>query len=341
MADVQKQCEKFHDTIRVDYDMAGTLQEKRDIVVKKIKRYLRENGHPTCEVLLQGSYKMKTGVQPIAELEYDIDIGLRFAIHEDDYDAATVRGWVYAAVSDHTMKVESKGPCIRVYYSKGFHLDLVTYAVWEEYGKDVYRLAHKTNGWRKADPPGLLDYVNNYRENFKDTEDGATQTDQFRRCVRCLRRWNDVRMPYEADKKPTGLAYVLLAIQRGLVRHLFWDGRPDDRAALAALVRKLAGTWGRLKADKPTPEYEDILSKLDDDDMADLKRDLGKLADALEEAGRKTDVAEACEILRKQFGSDFPVPVAATEAKSLSAVVAMARGMSEPPPVRVGFGKWQ
>lgn len=341
MADMQKQFEKFHETIRVDYDMSSTLREKRDIVVERIKKYLRDNGHPTCEVLLQGSYKMKTGVQPVEELEYDIDIGLRFYIHEDDYDAATVRGWVYKAVSDHTMRVESRGPCNRVYYAKGFHLDLVTYAVWEVYGKEVYRLAHKTNGWRKADPPGLLDYVNKYRENFKDTEDGATQTDQFRRCVRYLRRWNDLRMPFEADIKPTGLAYVLLAIQRGLARHTFWDGRPDDRAALANLVRKLAGTYGRLRADKPTPEFEDILAKLDDDDMTDLKRDLGKLADALEEAGQKTDVAEACQILREQFGNDFPVPVSEASAKSFWAAIGVARGMSEPPPVRVGFGKWQ
>lgn len=129
MADVQKQFEKFHETIRVDYDMSSELREKRDIVVEKIKKFLREKGLPSCEVLLQGSYKMKTSVQPIEDLEYDIDIGLRFAIHEDDHDAATVRGWVYDAVSDHTMRVEDKGPCVRVYYAKGYHLDLVTYAV--------------------------------------------------------------------------------------------------------------------------------------------------------------------------------------------------------------------
>ncbi|MFO0806456.1 MAG: nucleotidyltransferase [Gemmataceae bacterium] len=337
MADVQKQFEKFHDTIRVDYDMAGTLQEKRDIVVKKLKKWMKDNGKPTCEVLLQGSYKMKTGVIPIADLEFDIDIGLRFAIHENDYPAATVRGWVLAAVDDHTMSVEEMGPCIRVNYSKGFHLDLVSYAVWEEYGKDVYRLAHKTNGWRKADPPGLLDYVNNYRENFKDTGDGATQTDQFRRCVRCLRRWNDERMPYESDNKPAGLAYVLLSIQRGLYKHVFSDGRPDDRAALTALTRTLAQTYGRLQAKKPTPEYEDILARLDEKSMTSLKTDLGKLADALDAAGRETDVVQACKMLRKEFGDDFPIPPA--EAKNLTEAVAMARGSAEPPQTRVGFGR--
>jgi hypothetical protein len=319
MADVQKQFEKFHEKIRVDYDMSSELRNKRDIVVAKIKKWLKDHGKPTCEVLLQGSYKMKTGVQPIAELEYDIDIGLRFAIHEDDYPAATVRGWVYEAVNDHTMSVEEKGPCVRVNYAKGFHLDLVTYAVWEENGKDMYRLAHSTKGWRKADPPGLLDYVNAYRDKFAGTEDGATQTDQFRRCVRYLRRWNDVRTPYEDDSKPTGLAYVLLAIQKSLTKTTFLDGRSDDRAALAAFVRTLPWTYGRLQAMKPTPEYEDILGRLDEKSMNSLKTDLGKLADSLDEAGRSADPVEACKILRKVFGDDFPVPAAEETAKASAA----------------------
>lgn len=319
MADVQKQLEKFHEKIRVDYDMSRELRDKRDIVVAKVKKYLQDNGYPTCEVLLQGSYKMKTGAKPIADLEYDIDIGLRFDIHEDDYKAVTVRGWVFDAVKDHTLRVEDKGPCVRVVYEAGYHLDLVTYAVREADGKDVYRLANKKNGWRPADPPALLEYVKDYRETFKGTEDGATKTDQFRRCVRYLRRWNDVRMPYEDEMKPTGLAYVLLAIQRGLAKHAFVDGRPDDRTALAAFVRGLSWTSGRLRADKPTPEYEEVLSRLDDGAMTQLKADLSSLAAALEEAGRTADPVQACKRLCEVFGDDFPVPPPQETAKASGA----------------------
>lgn len=183
----------------------------------------------------------------------------------------------------------------------------------------MYRLAHKTNGWRKADPPRLLDYVNGYRKNFEDTQDGATKTDQFRRCVRYLRRWNDVRMPYEDEMKPTGLAYVLLAIQRGLAKRTTIDGRPEDRAALGPFVRALSNTFGRLKADKPTPEYEDILGRLDDGAMTQLKKDLGVLADALDAAGRTADPVEACTKRREVFGPDFPVPEPAESATAFRA----------------------
>jgi hypothetical protein len=310
MADIQRQFEQFHATIRIDYDMSKELREKRDIVLARTKKYLENNDKPTCRELLQGSYKMKTGVKPIKDLEYDIDIGLRFDIRESDYKADEVRGWIYEAVKDHTKRIEDKGPCVRVVYEAGYHLDLVTYAVWsDDSGSEQYRLAHKKNGWRPANPPELIEYVRNYRkQNFEDTADGTTKTDQFRRCVRALRRWNDVQMPYESNSKPTGLAFVLLAIQRELVKSTFLDGRPDDRRSLAILARSIANTLGRVTAVKPTPEYEEMFARSSEADMTDFKGRMGTLAEALEFAGNTADPVKACEKLVEVFGDDFPVP---------------------------------
>src|SRR5258706_10592738 len=139
MADVQKQFEKFHDTIRVDYDMAQDLRDPRDAIVERIRKYLQDNKLPGMSVLHQGSYKLKTGVRPIANLEHDIDVGIRFGIRSEDYPATTVRKWVYESVKEHTERTEDKGPCVRVVYKKGYHIDLVTYSVWEETGKDTYK----------------------------------------------------------------------------------------------------------------------------------------------------------------------------------------------------------
>lgn len=319
MADIQKQFEQFHDTIRVDYDMADELREKRDIVLGRLNKYLKEHDLPVPRVLLQGSYKMKTGTKPIAELEYDIDIGLRFDFHEDEHSAAQVRKWVYDAVKDHTSRVDDKGPCIRVYYEKGFHLDLVIYAVWEEKGMDQYRLAHKSGGWRPANPPALLEYVDRYRENFKGTEDNGTKTDQFRRCVRYLRRWNDVCLPFEHEEKPCGLAFVLLAVQRGLRPAIFVDDRPDDRTALEKFSNDIAQTLDRLEAKKPTPEFEDMFGRVSESEMKKLKQRFGVLRDRLREAGRTTDPINACELLKEVLGDDFPVPEPAEVAKRSNA----------------------
>lgn len=310
MADIQAQFEQFHATIRVDYEMASELRDKRDIVVKRIKKYLADNGLSTCSVLHQGSYIMKTGVKPIVDLEYDIDVGLRFDICDEDYEASKVRSWVYEAVKNHTLRVEDKGPCIRVVYEAGYHLDLVVYAVWSDLeGCTQYRLAHKKNGWCPADPPALLDYVNNHRkQNFEGTEDSASKTDQFRRCVRALRRWIDVQIPKDSDQKPAGLAFVLLAVQRHLPRSVSLDGRSDDRRSLAEFCRAVANTLGRAVARKPTPEQEDLFSRLTDPAMEKFKKGMGELADVLEFAGSTADPVEACERLARVLGDDFPIP---------------------------------
>ena len=99
---------------------------------------------------------MKTGVVPIEELEYDIDVGLEFPFDENEYGAKEVREWIYEAVDGHTDWVENKGPCVRVGYTKGYHVDLVSYASWEDLpGQTQFRMANKSNGWRPSHPPGF------------------------------------------------------------------------------------------------------------------------------------------------------------------------------------------
>ena len=43
MADIQKQFEKFHDTIRIDYELSKPLREKRDIILNRIRKHLKDN----------------------------------------------------------------------------------------------------------------------------------------------------------------------------------------------------------------------------------------------------------------------------------------------------------
>lgn len=319
MANVQKYFEQFHARIRVDYEMSSTLREKRDIILNRIRKHLTEKGRPCFKEMLQGSYKMKTGVIPIANLEYDLDVGLRFFFHEDDYDAKTVRQWVFEAIDGHTEKVEARGPCIRVTYQDGYHVDLVIYACWEdEFGSEQYRLAHKTKGWRPADPVGLLEYVREARRPYEGTEDSATKTDQFRRVVRYQRRWIDEEIPMESRSKPTGLAFVLLSIER-LQPQWSWMGLPDDRSALEALAISAANNVGRLIAHKPTPEYEDMFARLSDEEMITLKVRYGVMAKALRAADEAVDPVEACRLLQEVFGDDFPIPEPEETAKKTNA----------------------
>lgn len=315
MINVQKQFEQFHNIIRTDYEMNETLRNKRDILVDKVKNYLSEKNLPTCQRKSQGSYKMKTGVIPIDDLEYDIDVGLCFNFDENEYSAKIVRGWVFDAVEKHPAKsVDEKGPCIRVTYADGYHVDLVTYCHWFNNNEEEYRLAHKQRGWIAANPSKLVEYVNRAREAYTETEDNKTKTDQFRRCVRALRRWNDICIPYEDKAKPTGLSLVLLAINH-MTCTTSWDGKSDDRLALENLSYIVANTIGRIIAKKPTPEYEDMFSRLTDKEMDDLKQRFKELNQALVDANNKTNIHDACLRLQEVFGDDFPVPEKEDSAK--------------------------
>lgn len=320
MANVQKQFEEFHDAIRIDYDSSKPLQEKRDIILDRIRKHLSDKKRPGFKELLQGSYAFGTGIKPIADLQYDIDVALRFEIRSKDYAADTVHGWVYEAVDGHTDEVEEKGPCVRVIYAdKDYHVDLVAYAWEKPSGIETFHLAHKINGWCLANPPELLEYVKRLRKPFEgDTEDAVTKTDQFRRVVRDLKRWNDNAIPKESEDKPTGLAIVLLCAQH-LRPTLTVGGKPDDLKALLQVTNAAAGTYGRIVLKKPTPEFDDVMAKLSDKAMDDLKARFSELSTILDKAAKEADPVVACKLLRKAFGEDFPIPVAEETAKRTAA----------------------
>lgn len=321
MANVQKYFEQFHEAIRADCDSDQKLRDKRDIVLNKITKRLREAGRPCFDVLHQGSYSRnaRTGVKTIEGLRYDIDIGLRFAIEETEYPAKDVRSWVWEAVEGHTDDVQDKGPCIRVIYVDGFHLDLVSYACWtDDADQEQYRLAHKDTGWRPTDPPFLLKCIKDAREPFEQLVDSATNTDQFRRIVRYLKRWNDEQIPTESCDKPTGLGFTLLCRDR-LKPMPTWDGISDDRKALRDLASSAQSQLGRIHSYKPTPEFEDLFGRLSDTAMEKLKTRFGDMKSALDYADDEPDPVKACERLYRVFGRDFPVPKPSDTGKKTSA----------------------
>lgn len=319
MANVQKYFEKFHARIRTDYGMNITLTEKRDIILDRITAHLKKNDRPSFVRLLQGSYKMKTGVVPIEEIEYDIDVGLCFGINEEEYDAATVRSWVYEAVDGHTQSVQEKGPCIRVSYADGYHVDLVVYANWlDDDETEQFRLAHKTDGWRPSEPKDLIQYVSDKRDPFKDTKDTSTQTDQFRRVVRYQRRWIDERIPEMTDAKPPGIAFTLLMAEK-LTPRVDWSGDSDDLSALEDIALSVSSQLGRVVVNKPTQEYDDVFCRLSDEEMDDLKAGYREMYNALVAARAEVAPEKACAMLHEIFGRDFPVPEAEEVARATAA----------------------
>lgn len=295
---------KFHKNIKVETD---ELREKRDIIVDKIRNSLKNSGKPVPELLNQGSYIYGVGVKPIGGTEYDIDVGLVFPIKSSDYDAKTVRKWVYDAIATHTNNVEDRGPCIRVHYAAGYHVDLVIYSKYKDNDSvENYQLAFKNNIWRPSEPKKLKEFILDRRKPFVDTKD-SSGADQLQRVTRYLKRWNDNFIPGDSDDKPFGLATLLLVIEKLSAPCVDLKSNPNDLEALIDIVLKTKNTYGRIIIYKPTPEFEDVFSKLNDDAIGDFKNRLESLYSTLVSVRDKSDY-DAAQSLQKQFGYDFSIP---------------------------------
>lgn len=151
--------------------------------------------------------------------------------------------------------------------------------------------------------------------------------DQLRRVVRYLKRWDDERVPSESSRKPSGIAFTLYAIDHlaPIIDPL--TGKPDDLEALLRVAHS-AATGPRLRAMKPTPEYEDVFAKLSDEHMNALTRSFAALRDACLAARSRVDPRAACEILKKELGRDFPVPDAEATGHRTSAPAIITHSQS-------------
>lgn len=306
MAYLQNHFELFHNKIKVDNE---PLIEKRDIILDRIRSYLRDKGLPGFELVNQGSYIYGVGVRPIGDEEFDIDVGLAFNIATKDYpDAKVVRNWVFDAIDGHTDKVVQKGPCIRVHYAQGFHVDLVVYAKHTD-NKEIenFRLGFKDGSWKPSQPKELKQYIRDKREPFKNSKTDETGADQLQRMVRYLKRWNDKSIPGESDDKPFGLAILLLAINSLPHPHYDIYNKADDLLALRELCRKAVPAFGRIIAKKPTQEFEDTFGKISEDGMKKLIARLNDLKSVLDRAYSESNVEAAAKLLVYVFGDDFPV----------------------------------
>ena len=309
---MQKHFRKFHKAIKVETD---ELREKRDILVNKIRDSLKKAGHPLPDPLNQGSYIYGVGVFPVGNEEYDIDVGLDFPILSNNHEAAAVRKWVYDAIKDHTNNTEDRGPCIRVRYAAGYHVDLVIYARYKDTeSTENYQIAYKDNKWCPAEPKKLKDIIQKAREPFSETKDNSG-SDQFQRITRYLKRWNDLDIPGDSPDKPSGLATLLLVKKHLITPVLDSDSEADDLAALTKVVHAVKHTLGRIVVQKPTQQFEDVYSKLDDQAMTRFKDRATSLLADLEKATKETE-EKACEILRQQFGNDFPEALAKSAKNS-------------------------
>jgi hypothetical protein len=338
MANVQSQILEFDKAIRLGrFEENATLREKRDRVLNRLRdkfAALREEGKdvPTFKPFDQGSYRMGTGVQP-ADGDYDIDEGLRFECSTKDYpDPVALKVLVADALSGHTeLGTDIRRSCVTVRYKvdgeQGYHVDLAVYAYDDPDGaskrlfvaKGKRDSAEENRFWEESDALGLIAWVD---ARFADNDD---ERRQFLRTIRLLKRWKTERFSLDGNAAPSGIG---LTVAAGLwfrpsvtMDPLSKAKTVDDLAALRSLVDALVArfqwagsdnsgaTLYRLELPLPVAPWKDLFARMTVGQMTEFRARLVFLRDRLDAVIAEPDPVEACKLMRKEFGPEFPVPV--------------------------------
>ena len=210
MIDLNEYLKKYNTKIKLNETREKKLRDSRDKLKERIENEFIKNEKKKPTFKGQGSFKMKTVINPKdTSDEYDIDYGV-YLSEEDVLDAngkkktpTTVHKWVYDAVNGHTYKTENKNKCIRVKYAPGeqsysYHVDLPIY--FENEGK-CYLAVKNEDKWIESNPNNIVEW---FREEIKE----ENSSEQLRVIIRFVKSW--VKLNNWNHKKPTGLLITVL-----------------------------------------------------------------------------------------------------------------------------------
>ena len=319
MALAQSQFEKFHTTILFGYDSSEDLRTRRDTLLADLKENISEES-PSYTTFTQGSYALNTGIHPLNG-NPDMDIGVLFDCAPDDYpDPLTLKKFVRDALSRTNRTVDIRRPCVTVTYKKDGeafqHIDLAVYSKNSVNETQIAWCRELTPSadreWKPSEAQAL---TNKITGKFSGSD-----RDQFRRCVRALKRWRDEKIGH---KNAPSIGLTVAAYNWFSPRSNSLTGSSTDLVALIDLVSMVLANWGgtRLTVNLPVSPYSDLFEKMTDTQMSDLKARFETLLSALKEAEVHPDTHEACKILQGQFGKDFPVPEKSETTKKSSSGV--------------------
>lgn len=330
MANLQSEFISFHNKIKLDYDDNSGLREKRDELMDILKEHMPPNAS-SYNRFHQGSYAMHTGVKALDSGDYDIDVGIIFHASKEDYpNPVTVKKWVYDALSAEYDNVEMKKPCVTVKFAseeeneRNYHVDFAVYIDGENSEENIHHAKGKLNSdadqrcWDECDPKKLVETIQNHLSDAKDRE-------QFRRVIRYLKRWKDIKFKGQVNR-PSGIGLTVAGLsyfQPKYTQDVFSGSitkNYKDLDALEAFVQNMVNgftfVWNsdssvweeRLQVKLPTPPYNDIYEKMSVAQMKDFKEKLQNLLTKLQDAKNEEDPVEACKIIEKELGDDFPIP---------------------------------
>lgn len=299
MADLQKLFKEFNDKITLTKSKSDSLKTSRNSLRSDVKKWFSDKNKKQPKFCWQGSFAMKTVVNPINGKEYDLDDGVYIQGYEDkeldDWPApSTVHTWVKDAVKDRTKQdVIDKDTCIRVPYAAGYHIDLPIYICKD----DVAYLAHKSKGWTESDPKAFKDW-------FVGKVNSDEYGEQLRSVVKYLKTWRDYKnIPLK------GIEITILAVNS----FDKYENR-DDKSLRNTVEDMIKTLEEEFKCVKPVVPGEDLFEDASETKKNSIIEGLKTLKSNLDKAIGESDEKKASEYIRKSFGERFPLGKEATKS---------------------------
>lgn len=315
MAKLQAQFMSFNDIIKMGtYEENAILKDKRDLLINELRNSLTDEKIPDTNKSLTfskidlGSYAMNTGIKPTSG-DYDIDVGIIFDITNDEYDSNKLKKLVFNKLNKHHNRtVEFNKPCITVNYASGYHVDLAIYSKNNDnhhiaWGKEF---STENRKWWIADPKGLKQWIS-------DVATEAEHKKQFRRIARFLKKWKAKAFSNNGNNAPPSIGLTIQA------RTAFRYQIDCDLDALITVVNDIKNsfnqTWDQessalkwsIDVSLPVEPCKNVYYKMTLKQQDVFYTKVVDLLEALEAAKDEPSEHECSKILRKIFGTDFPL----------------------------------
>lgn len=277
MYDCAKDVRAYHDQdVSLPKSEQDAMRDRRNANRTRLRNGLSNAGKPApLEFVKQGSYAMKTMVRD-PDNDYDIDDGVYFR-KEDlvgdrgaEMTSLQARQMVRDAVDDGKFKQapEVRSNCVRVFYEKGYHVDLPVYrriVTSTVFGDEIHYELAASSGWKRSDAREVSDWYEDERAN---SADGV----QLRRINRDLKKYARSRYSWRGGIL-SGFGISVLSTER------FGANEREDRAlydTMVAIRDRL--NWDLQVAHPVTPG--DYITSGSDDARARCFRD--KLTEAID-----------------------------------------------------------
>lgn len=225
MFDCSKDIRAYHDQkVTLPRSEQTAMRDRRDANRRRLRKGLESSGGPApYEFVKQGSYAMCTMVQH-PDNDYDIDDGVYFLKTDlvgprgAEMTALQARWMVRDAVDDgsFTDPPEVRSNCVRIYYQKGYHVDMPVYRVVESGGTTYYELA-SSSGWKRSDARDVTAW---FEGELAASSDGP----QKRRLVRYIKNFARSRASW-CGRILSGFGITVLVAERAWL-----DTGREDRA---------------------------------------------------------------------------------------------------------------